>query len=132
MSASEDCVKITNPSLYCVETSDSFNHNVSAPTPVNDQPKSPEETSKSSSTSDPSATFDIVKATQYGVLERIHHLLDVEGVDVNGRDAENVTLLHWASINNRLEIGKLYLSRGNKSSCLTQCQLEIRNTLYYS
>ena len=27
-----------------------------------------------------------------------------QGYDVNQRDAENVSLLHWAAINNRLEI----------------------------
>jgi len=47
--------------------------------------------------------FDIVRAAQYGVLERCMELID-GGYDVNQPDAENVSVLHWAAINNRLEI----------------------------
>ena len=47
--------------------------------------------------------FDIVRAAQYGVLERCIELID-GGCDVNQPDAENVSILHWAAINNRLEI----------------------------
>ena len=57
------------------------------------------------------SSFDVVKATQYGALERVVEILD-GGFDVNQRDSENVTLLHWAAINNRLEIVKLYIRRG--------------------
>jgi len=56
------------------------------------------------------STFDIVKATQYGAFDRVRHLIQVEGYDVNQRDAENVSLLHWAAINNRLEIADFLLS----------------------
>lgn len=35
-----------------------------------------------------------------------------EGFDVNERDTENVTLLHWAAINNRKELIRFYISRG--------------------
>lgn len=31
---------------------------------------------------------------------------------MNQRDAENITLLHWAAINCRMEIVKLYIQRG--------------------
>jgi palmitoyltransferase len=55
--------------------------------------------------------FDIVKATQYGALDRVIELVKV-GVDVNDRDAENVTLLHWAAINNRKEVVRYLLSKG--------------------
>lgn len=55
--------------------------------------------------------FDIVKATQYGAIGRVKELLDA-GWDVNQPDSETVTLLHWASINNRKEIIKLFLERG--------------------
>uniref|UniRef100_A0A1B6EA99 Uncharacterized protein n=1 Tax=Clastoptera arizonana TaxID=38151 RepID=A0A1B6EA99_9HEMI len=48
------------------------------------------------------SNFDIVKATQYGSLERVKQLVE-EGCDVNQPDNETVTLLHWAAINNRLE-----------------------------
>ncbi|XP_013776131.2 palmitoyltransferase ZDHHC17-like [Limulus polyphemus] len=56
-------------------------------------------------------TFDIVKATQYGILERCRAIVE-GGFDVNQRDSENVTLLHWASINNRREIVRYYISKG--------------------
>ena len=32
--------------------------------------------------------------------------------DVNKRDDENVTLLHWSAINNRQEIAKFLIDRG--------------------
>ncbi|XP_066407670.1 palmitoyltransferase ZDHHC13 isoform X3 [Molothrus aeneus] len=51
---------------------------------------------------DPS-TCDIVKATQYGMLERCKELVEA-GYDVRQPDKENVTLLHWAAINNRQEL----------------------------
>ena len=92
----DDCVKVANPSLYCVETEDSFatQTEVKNEEPTNKEPPKPQDKTESS-------TFDIVKATQYGVYDRVLHLLDVEKVEVNARDAENVTLLHWAAINNR-------------------------------
>ena len=58
-----------------------------------------------------SSSFDVVKATQYGAFDRVQEILD-SGFDVNQRDSENVTLLHWAAINNRLEIVKFYIKRG--------------------
>ncbi|NWH66804.1 ZDH13 Palmitoyltransferase, partial [Geococcyx californianus] len=59
---------------------------------------------------DPS-TFDIVKATQYGIVERCKELVEA-GYDVRQPDKENVTLLHWAAINNRQELVKYYISKG--------------------
>jgi hypothetical protein len=56
--------------------------------------------------------LNLVKATQYGVLERVKELIENEKHDVNQPDAENVYLLHWAAINNRLEIAKYFLSIG--------------------
>ncbi|XP_059681844.1 palmitoyltransferase ZDHHC13 [Gavia stellata] len=59
---------------------------------------------------DPS-TCDIVKATQYGLIERCKELVEA-GYDVRQPDKENVTLLHWAAINNRQELVKYYISKG--------------------
>ncbi|XP_064282310.1 palmitoyltransferase ZDHHC13 isoform X3 [Passer domesticus] len=59
---------------------------------------------------DPS-TCGIVKATQYGMLERCKELVEA-GYDVRQPDKENVTLLHWAAINNRQELVKYYISKG--------------------
>ena len=50
--------------------------------------------------------FDLVKATQYGIYERCVELIEKEGTDVKERDKENVTALHWAAINNRLQIAE--------------------------
>lgn len=55
--------------------------------------------------------FDIVKATQYGAIGRVKELIEA-GWDVNQPDSETVTLLHWASINNRKDIIKYFLERG--------------------
>ncbi|XP_042693206.1 palmitoyltransferase ZDHHC13-like isoform X3 [Centrocercus urophasianus] len=61
-------------------------------------------------TEDP-GTCDIVKATQYGMLERCKELVEA-GYDVRQADKENVTLLHWAAISNRQELVKYYISKG--------------------
>ena len=71
------------------------------PTPRQDKKETGQDTS----------SFDVVKATQYGAFDRVQEILD-SGFDVNQRDSENVTLLHWAAINNRLEIVKFYIKRG--------------------
>ncbi|WAR03499.1 ZDH17-like protein [Mya arenaria] len=52
---------------------------------------------------DHSMQYDIVKATQYGVFERVEELVE-GGLDVNTMDQENVSLMHWAAINNRINI----------------------------
>jgi len=58
-----------------------------------------------------SCTWDIVKATQYGVFERCKEIV-ASGFDVRTPDADNITILHWAAINNRLEIARYYISEG--------------------
>ncbi|GAB1292131.1 Palmitoyltransferase ZDHHC13 [Apodemus speciosus] len=58
-----------------------------------------------------SSNCDIVKATQYGIFERCKELVEA-GYDVRQPDKENVSLLHWAAINNRLELVKFYISKG--------------------
>lgn len=55
--------------------------------------------------------FDIVKATQYGAIDRCREIIE-GGHDVNTRDDENVTLLHWAAINNRREVVKYFIGKG--------------------
>ncbi|XP_054710028.1 LOW QUALITY PROTEIN: palmitoyltransferase ZDHHC17-like [Uloborus diversus] len=57
------------------------------------------------------STYDIVKATQFGVFDRCREIVE-SGYDVNRPDSENVTLLHWAAINNRQEIVKYLISKG--------------------
>ncbi|KAF1393181.1 hypothetical protein PFLUV_G00035800 [Perca fluviatilis] len=60
---------------------------------------------------DDSGSWDIVKATQFGILERCKELVEA-GYDVRQPDKENVTLLHWAAINSRSELVKYYISNG--------------------
>jgi ankyrin repeat protein len=50
-----------------------------------------------------------VKATQYGVLDRLKELIESGETDAHKPDSENVYLLHWAAINNRIEIAKYLL-----------------------
>ncbi|XP_047220045.1 putative palmitoyltransferase ZDHHC13 isoform X2 [Girardinichthys multiradiatus] len=66
---------------------------------------------KKRSQMDDSSSWDIVKATQFGILERCKELVEA-GYDVRQPDKENVTLLHWAAINNRSELVKYYMSKG--------------------
>ena len=58
--------------------------------------------------------FDIVKATQYGAFDRCKELIESGMADVNRPDNENVYLLHWAAINNRIEIAKYLIEKGAK------------------
>ncbi|MBN3289669.1 ZDH13 Palmitoyltransferase, partial [Polypterus senegalus] len=48
---------------------------------------------------------------RYGIIDRCKELVEA-GYDVRQPDKENVTLLHWASINNRKELVKYYISKG--------------------
>ena len=50
-------------------------------------------------------------ATQYGAFDRCKELIE-SGTDINRPDNENVFLLHWAAINNRIEIAKYFISKG--------------------
>uniref|UniRef100_A0AAY5KQ30 Palmitoyltransferase n=1 Tax=Esox lucius TaxID=8010 RepID=A0AAY5KQ30_ESOLU len=48
---------------------------------------------------------------RYGIFERCRELVEA-GYDVRQPDKENVTLLHWAAINNRIDLVKYYISKG--------------------
>ncbi|KAL8558722.1 hypothetical protein ACOMHN_036389 [Nucella lapillus] len=77
-------------------------------TPKNEQPFS----QPGGPAQDDYKNFDIVRATQYGVLPRVRELVEA-GFDVNQMDKENVSLLHWAAINNRIDIVKYFISKGS-------------------
>ncbi|XP_063044978.1 putative palmitoyltransferase ZDHHC13 [Engraulis encrasicolus] len=72
----------------------------------------PTQQPKKRSHMDDSSSWDIVKATQFGILDRCKELIEA-GYDVTQPDKENVTLLHWAAINNRLELVKYFISKGS-------------------
>jgi len=96
-----DCNTV-NPATYCdISNTVSDKVHTDPPTPRN-QKKDPDQDS---------SEFDIVKATQYGAFERVQEILQ-SGFDINQRDEENVTLLHWAAINNRKEIVQYFLKLG--------------------
>lgn len=46
-----------------------------------------------------------VRSVRFGILERCKELVEA-GYDIRQPDKENVTLLHWAAINNRSELVK--------------------------
>lgn len=54
---------------------------------------------------DPSQ-YSLVEAAQYGVLERCRELIEKEGNKVTQADAEGITVLHWAAINNRIALAR--------------------------
>ena len=71
--------------------------------------------------------WDLVKATQYGILSRckveyfaiaigwrifFQEIVEKEGVDVRKPDKDNITLLHWAAINCRHDVVDFYMSKG--------------------
>ena len=54
---------------------------------------------------DPSS-FTLVEAAQYGVLRRCIELVEEQGASVTRGDDEDITVLHWAAINNRLDVAR--------------------------
>ncbi|ODV95158.1 hypothetical protein PACTADRAFT_85305 [Pachysolen tannophilus NRRL Y-2460] len=55
---------------------------------------------------------DYMAACQKGDLKTIRELIESSTVSVDDHDTENVTGLHWASINNRLSVVKYLVSKG--------------------
>lgn len=66
-------------------------------------PLQPATTDQQGQGQDDTRNYGIVKAVQYGAFVRVQELVE-GGYDVNEMDKENVSLLHWASINNRIDI----------------------------
>ena len=58
------------------------------------------------------ADWDCIKSVQYGALPRVMELVEGGLYDVNQAEEDGVTLLHWAAINNRLEIMRYLVARG--------------------
>jgi len=55
---------------------------------------------------------DLVRATQFGRYDECQQFIETYKFDVNQRDSEDVTLLHWAAINNKAAIVDYYISKG--------------------
>lgn len=65
------------------------------------------------STENPEPQFsDLVRATQFGRFDECRQYLESNQFGVNQRDSEDVTLLHWAAINNKTTIVDYYLNKG--------------------
>lgn len=52
----------------------------------------------------PKENFDIWQLAQRGYSEQLIGIIEKGEQHVNDRDKENITVLHWAAINNRLPI----------------------------
>ncbi|VDK44413.1 unnamed protein product [Anisakis simplex] len=57
-------------------------------------------------------TMDARQAAQFGNEARLRHLLDTGICTPDTLDTDDCSLLHWAAINNRLEVAKLLIDRG--------------------
>ena len=53
-------------------------------------------------------------AVQYGFYERVVELIEADPQLASATLNDNITLLHWAAINNRIDIGKYLISKGAK------------------
>ncbi|CAF0849764.1 unnamed protein product [Rotaria sp. Silwood1] len=71
--------------------------------PVPEQPEKP----------DP-ANMNIVQAVQYNEIERVKQLIESGQSDVNTPDNEGCYLMHWASINNHVELVRYLIAKGAK------------------
>eukprot|EP00471_Norrisiella_sphaerica_P006078 CAMPEP_0184489386 /NCGR_PEP_ID=MMETSP0113_2-20130426/15223_1 /TAXON_ID=91329 /ORGANISM="Norrisiella sphaerica, Strain BC52" /LENGTH=314 /DNA_ID=CAMNT_0026872765 /DNA_START=27 /DNA_END=968 /DNA_ORIENTATION=- len=54
---------------------------------------------------------EAVKAVQWGKLDALKQMVEEKEIRVNDRDDQNCSLLHWASINNRVDIVKYLLEK---------------------
>lgn len=73
--------------------------------------KKPPNTRKPNIPDEEAKNFDIVKATQYGLLNRCKEIIE-SGYDINKPDPQNIYLLHWAAINNKIDVIKYLISKG--------------------
>ena len=53
-----------------------------------------------------SSSYNLVEASQYGVLQRCIELVERENISVVNGDEEGITVLHWAAINNRIPVAR--------------------------
>ncbi len=57
--------------------------------------------------------FDLIySAVQYGFYDRVVELIDSDPKLASTPVNDNITLLHWAAINSRIEIAKYLISKG--------------------
>lgn len=56
----------------------------------------------------------ISRAVQYGFYDRVVQLIESDSQLASKPLDDNITLLHWAAINNRLDIAKYLINKGAK------------------
>eukprot|EP00051_Salpingoeca_urceolata_P028167 m.485374 g.485374 ORF g.485374 m.485374 type:complete len:609 (+) comp23794_c0_seq1:61-1887(+) len=56
--------------------------------------------------------MDIFQLSQRGLVDQVKPLIEEKMTDVNIRDKENITCLHWAAINNRIPLVQFLLEKG--------------------
>jgi len=57
-------------------------------------------------------SMNIIQAVQYNELDRVKQLIESNEAQVNRPDDEGCYLIHWAAINNHVEIIRYLISRG--------------------
>jgi hypothetical protein len=60
----------------------------------------------------PAADMNIVQAVQYNEIERVKQLIESGEADVNKPDSEGCYAMHWASINNHVELVRYFIAKG--------------------
>ncbi|CAF4452738.1 unnamed protein product, partial [Adineta steineri] len=58
-----------------------------------------------------SHTADLVSAVQFGYYDRVVELIEPAPYLASTPVAGNITLLHWAALNNRVEIAKYLINK---------------------
>ena len=59
----------------------------------------------------------VVKSVQFGDYVSVKSLVESHQVSPQACDADGCSLLHWAAINNRVEIANLLINNGCRVSC---------------
>jgi palmitoyltransferase len=54
----------------------------------------------------------VVQAVQYNEFDRVKELIESGEINVNTPDNEGCYLLHWASINNHVELVRYLIAKG--------------------
>ena len=49
---------------------------------------------------------DVISAVQYGDIDLLKQYIELGEYNINTVDSEGCSLLHWAAINNRIEIAR--------------------------
>ena len=60
----------------------------------------------------PARNSKLIKAIRDGSFDQVKQLLHCNGINVNQREANDITYLHTAVFNNQVEIAKYLLSKG--------------------